>query len=699
MSDTPPDNPSTPSATPDDAAGASSPTPGPDTVQGSAPLPALPAPGQALTPAQAEAVQRACDAATAIARAELDQLKAEEARLKVAKLRREEEAARNGTIPPTPKQALLIASHEHRQGPAPDDPNPEDWNASVWAGLTAKEAKIVELYLLCTPKQVIASTVGMSISGVEAAMKRDRVKAAMALGLHELGRTRMERMRRAFDMAVEHFSEVLESDPDAIDDPGVKAAVLDAKTKSAAVLMTRVKPFALSELQGDYTEAGAHSEEEWRRRYFESEKIVRPHKAQIAVLKCTARYVIAVAGIQSGKTWVSALVFWDRVMGWVILHETGPRGFFWMIAPNSIVGAVMCERFVELAPPGWIVDTTGGPNDRTWTLKDGSRVQFRSGEHAEDLVARTVHGAWVDEFTLCKAGLWRVSLRGRIATTRGFVVFSGSPRGKNWTWDDIWKRTIVGSDAHDIDYAGYTWPSSENPAIPAEEVESARRTLPAAFFKREWCASWDAFHGQIYEDWNPETMVFDHAPDDPRRLPRGTTTVLAIDWGFAAAGCALAVRIYPNELVEVVDEVYEAGRLDGWWDEQIARLWRLWRAHRIWADPEGAARIATLADDGLPIEGAANDVGPGIREVAKAIRQNRLRVHAKCANLIRQLSSYRWRELKGSETGERAEVPQKGDDHAVDPLRYALFSEATRGASPEERQTWRGKPRPLAPAR
>lgn len=684
MSDTPPPNPPA-----EPASGPLQPVP-PVPDPGSVPPPPTYVAGQVLTAEQVADILARCDLASAAARANADRLKAEKLSLEVQKLRLETEHARAVRLPSTPLDALVMAEREPRQGEMPTEPNKAGWDRTGLAGLSPKEARVIELWLLCKPRQVIAKEVGLTVPTLDGWLRKDHMRRAMALGQSELGTRRFERLRRLFDTACEFFSNALETDENAIDVPEVRAAVIDAKAKAATMVFTRLKPFTVGELTADAAIGVMQTEEQWRRQYLEPERILIPHKKQRAVLRSVARYVVVVAGAQGGKSVVIVLLFWLRVMAWVTEHETGDRGFFWILAPNAIVGQVICERFVKLAPPGWIVDTEGGPNDRTWTLKDGSRVQFRTAVHADQLVAVTVHGALVDEFTLCKADVWRVSLRQRFAATGGWAILGGTPRGRNWTWSDIWAKTIDGATERDTDFEGHTWHTSENPAVDPKEVEAARRQLPAAYFRREWEADWGAFHGQIYEDWNEETMTVDHVEE---RVPRGTRHVAGIDWGFAAPGCVLIVRVYPNDIYEVVDEVYASGRLDEWWDERIAEKWREWKVVRFHADPEDAEHIASLADEGIPIEAAHNEVQAGIKEVAKLIRQGRLLVSARCVNLLTQLPSYRWKEAKegGSKTGESLEIPQEGADHALDALRYAIFSELTRGLTPEERTSWRGR--------
>lgn len=568
---------------------------------------------------------------------------------------------------------------------APRDP-PRAWG-DPWDALTDDQR-------LCITRMLEGATIA-SIAR-ENVWSRDRIdkwtkdptfREARERRSRDLTRERMDRMRRVFDLAVAFTEGVLEREPPQEAPPEERAALIEARAKMADRVWSRIKPFDVADLASAGQSAGLTSEEAWERKMLHPEKEFRPHAKQLEAIRAAERFIVMVAGVQSGKTSGAAIVFWKRIREWVAGHpaqEGQGRGFFWMIAPNAIVGEVMCERFELYAPPGWIVGREGQKGDRTWTLRDGSRVQFRSGEHADKLVARTLDGFWLDEFTLLKSDVWLTSVRQRLAATGGWGVFSGTPRGRNWAWEHIWRRTDPKDDAYDPQFRGFTWHSIENPMVSRDEVEAARRQLPRAMFEREWQASWEAFKGQVYEGWG-DHLIVDAVHSLP--LPRGTVTVMGVDWGFASQGFVVVARKLPGGIWEVVEEVAEAGKLPAWWHAKIAELWTKHRVHRIWCDPEDAGRIATLQDDGLPVMGAANDKRDGIREVAAVVTQQVIRIHRRCTTLMSQMAGYRWKENKGKT--ESTEEPVKENDHGPDALRYAIFSENRYTMAPAVRAGWR----------
>ena len=365
------------------------------------------------------------------------------------------------------------------------------------------------------------------------------------------------------------------------------------------------------------------------------------------------------------------------------------------MAPNSIVGETMCEVFATMAPPGEIVETKGGSgakSGKTWVLSDGARVQFRSAEKADTLVARTLHGAWLDEFTLMKPDVWRAGIRNRVSATDGWALFTGTPRGRNWAYEEIWRRGDPDDDAYDHkhrQYSNHTWHSEENPRISPEEVALAKEQLPKAYFEREWRASWESFHGQIYEHWVDKECSRRGLAS--LRIPADARAFMGIDWGLANPGAVVVGIQLPGPGPEfhrwrIVEEVYAAEQDIDWWEERIASLWKKWKVQAIHCDPEDPARILRLVKQGMPAKKARNRLFPGIYTVSKAIKTRRMLVDVGCKMVRQQLASYHWEETRHG----RQEKPAKGNDHAADAVRYMLHSVAS-DPGPPQRITYGGR--------
>lgn len=93
-------------------------------------------------------------------------------------------------------------------------------------------------------------------------------------------------------------------------------------------------------------------------------------------------------------------------------------------------------------------------------------------------------------------------------------------------------------------------------------------------------------------------------------------------------------------------------------------------------DPSAASFATELRNRGYSVREANNDVRNGIRVVSNLMQRRYIRVRIEaCPNLVREISGYVWDE-KAILRGE--EAPVKEDDHAVDALRYGIFTTASR---------------------
>lgn len=86
---------------------------------------------------------------------------------------------------------------------------------------------------------------------------------------------------------------------------------------------------------------------------------------------------------------------------------------------------------------------------------------------------------------------------------------------------------------------------------------------------------------------------------------------------------------------------------------------------KIIVDPSAASFIACIRKHGqFRVEKANNAVIDGIREVATALKQGKIKINDCCVDCIREFGLYRWDERKSSDT------VLKENDHAMDDVRY-----------------------------
>lgn len=175
---------------------------------------------------------------------------------------------------------------------------------------------------------------------------------------------------------------------------------------------------------------------------------------------------------------------------------------------------------------------------------------------------------------------------------------------------------------------------------------------------------WGILEGQIYPPW---VMAY----EEPTAIDE---TFYGIDFGYQNPTALVRVQMHDGD--PYASEVfYETGLTNADVIERCKAV-NLIERSRIYADAAEPQRIEEMRRAGLNVYPA--DKGPGSVQAGIGFVQG-LRVHTRPenVNLNREHGSYVWREDKD---GNPTDEPVKFNDHALDALRYALFTHLRHGA-------------------
>jgi hypothetical protein len=186
------------------------------------------------------------------------------------------------------------------------------------------------------------------------------------------------------------------------------------------------------------------------------------------------------------------------------------------------------------------------------------------------------------------------------------------------------------------------------------------------------------FSGQFFAEWSPRLHVRELA------VPAGTDVFCSMDWGYNAPGVLLWWACLPDGHYHLVREL----KFQQDTAETVGRTWHavnreLGIAPRyVVADPSmwaktGAGRGESIAETLLrlrvPMRRGDNDRVNGWQRCHELLRTDGagvpwLTVSARCAYLVRSLPA------QMSDRLHPDDVDTRGDDHAVDALRYGAMS-------------------------
>ncbi|HJU21232.1 MAG TPA: terminase family protein [Casimicrobiaceae bacterium] len=433
------------------------------------------------------------------------------------------------------------------------------------------------------------------------------------------------------------------------------------------------------------------------------------HDGQARFHASGKRFLCAAAGARGGKTKAAAVEFIRRVANDVLSgkgnkvagigRKRRPRLHYWVVAPTEALLSEPLRYLFEGLPPSLIQGYFATDNS-LWLVGD-VLIEFKSADNPLHLVSTGLHGIWIDEAARVKADAWLGQLRQRLSDHKGWALFSTTPLGRNWLYDEIVLKSGL-----DPEYETIKWTTAHNPIIPREEIAAAKRQLPKRYFEREYEASFDAFIGNVFDEWSEATHIVSEvqlareyglsAYNPIRSILKNV--VAGVDWGWNSPGAIVVVGQLGNQYL-VLDESYAANRilsdsrLDHTWVTEARRLRNKWGIGMFYCDPESPEHRETFARFGLPVRTADNDLVFGVRKCAELMHpidgRPRLRVLDTCKNLIREIRNYQWAQNKKVDGFSDLPAPDQSD-HAIDAMRYALM-ESSRYESGEPDNRYREK--------
>lgn len=395
----------------------------------------------------------------------------------------------------------------------------------------------------------------------------------------------------------------------------------------------------------------------------QSSETLRPYRvryqgelySQEDFLTNDSRYYNFTSGIGAGKT-ISGIM---RTAANVERWNPGEMGM--IIAPtvpalkNTILPKFRRWGFLD----SW--DYYGPQSEQPGLhAPNGARVLLESANNERKigrLRGPDIAWFWIDEAAQVPRRAWDV-LVGRLRAgnyRNGFITTT--PKGHNWVYDRFHPD---GEDYLDDVTNVLGVPSYANPHNP-DDYGSIVDEYSGHFYEQEVLGEFTKPEGLIYP-WFKESHIRGEMPGDVRQV------IYGVDWGGSNPNVILAVGRTPHGYV-VLDEFYEARVTDDDLIQQAQVFEERYRPGPVYCDPAEPRSIEAFQRAGLDARKAINDVTPGIKCVTSLAGE--LEVRDVCQNVINEFGLYRYEEEGGD--------PVSVNDHAMDALRYALFSHEREG--------------------
>ena len=290
---------------------------------------------------------------------------------------------------------------------------------------------------------------------------------------------------------------------------------------------------------------------------------VELHPAQLDIFNSTKRFKVVSAGRRFGKS---------RLAAWLLLInalQSEEKDVFYIGPTFQQAKDIMWNMLKELGQ-GVIKDAY--ENTARLTLINGRKIYLKGSDRPDSLRGVGLAYVVLDEYASMKPNVWEQIIRPTLADVRGGALFIGTPAGKNHFYD-LYTEALKEEDE---EWQAFSFNSTDNPYIPDDEIEAAKRSMSSMSFRQEFEASFETFSGGIFKE---EWFLTGTEPDEGNY-------VIAVDpAGFEASEQERGLKT--SKLDETAIAIVKIDR-DKWWVKDIL--------HGRWSIKETATKILKAAE-------------------------------------------------------------------------------------------------------
>jgi PBSX family phage terminase large subunit len=277
----------------------------------------------------------------------------------------------------------------------------------------------------------------------------------------------------------------------------------------------------------------------------------------------------------------------------------------------------------------------------------------------------TLAGCYIDEITIIPENVFMQAIA-RLSID-GSKLFGTTNPDSPYHW---FKKWMDENDRAKV----FKFTMDDNPALSEDKKAEFKRAFKGLWYQRFIEGKWVQAEGAVYDFFSEKLHVIDFAP------PPSRTYICGIDYGWTNPTAFVLIGInpygYPNYWVESEyyynSAVHQRQKTDSEYAEDLINFIKGKSVQAIYMDPSAASFFSELRKMGVSnLYEAKNEVTDGIRFVGTKLNDGTFKICRSCKNLIAEFQSYVWDDkakLRGKEE------PKKENDHALDALRYALYS-------------------------
>jgi len=361
------------------------------------------------------------------------------------------------------------------------------------------------------------------------------------------------------------------------------------------------------------------------------------------------RITINQGGTRSGKTYsilqvLSEWCFLNKNAGWVItiVRKTLP----------ALKGSAYRDFLKIVSDENWYSEAHHNKSEMTYLLF-GNLIEFISVDQPQKIRGRKRNVCFINEANeLSYEDFFQLNVR-----TTDKIILDYNPSDEfHWIYDKLEPRP-------DADFFITTY--KDNPYLEKDLVEEIERLMEAD--ENHWRVYGLGLRGisteTIYTHWK-------HV----EQLPGKGEVWMGQDFGYNVPSALVRVEMWEGNIY-VEEVLYETKLTTGDLIEKYKEL-GISKAVEIFCDNAEPKTIEELRRAGYNAKEAHKDVTEGIRKV----KSLPLFINSSSLNILKEIKSYKWKsDVNGRPVKDKdRDEPVKFNDHAMDAMRYAIFTKLAR---------------------
>lgn len=281
----------------------------------------------------------------------------------------------------------------------------------------------------------------------------------------------------------------------------------------------------------------------------------------------------------------------------------------------------------------------------------------------------TFSGAYVDEATLIPESFFKMLLS-RLSRDGSYLIATTNPDSPfHWLKKDFIDR------ADELGIKLFNFRMEDNPSLSSQYIDALKKEYRGLWYKRfingEWCLA----EGSVYDFFDEGVHTITAAPTFAKYWIVGVDYATNNPTSFLLIGfnddTPVKIWVEKEYYFDSAKQGYQ--KTDAEYADDFYEFISGYPIKCVYVDPAAASFKLELKRRSalIAVRDAKNEVLDGIRVVALRLCTGELKIMKTCQNLIKEFQSYVWDGKKG-EKGEDA--PIKKFDHALDALRYAVYT-------------------------